>query len=217
MLLTATALIILGVIVALVGIKIFKIILPIIGLIAGFMVGFSGVQAVFGTGGVSMAVAIVTALIVGALMAVLSFVYFEIAVAVLTAILFAQAMVFLGSALGLQDNGFLLMLMALAGAVIGLAVYTSVPLTASLVITVTSFYGVAMVLAGIFLLVGEISLDQLHDDGVLDVVGKTVGDQFLWLIAWVGASLVASNLQAKAAVQDFLDNNYAFVEARKKK
>lgn len=217
MILTATVLIILGVIVALTGVKVFRLVLPVIGLIAGFMGGFSGVQAVFGTGGASQATAVVTGLIVGAILAVLSFLYFEIAVAVLTAMLFAEAMVFLGSALGLQGNGFVLLLMALAGAVISLAIFSSVPVTASLVITVTAFYGTAMVMAGVLLLVGEVSLSQLHDEGILPVVSQTVGDQFIWLVAWVGTALVSANLQTKAAVQNFLDNNYAFQQSSAKR
>lgn len=210
MILTATVLIILGVIVALMGVKVFRLVLPVIGLIAGFTVGFSGVQAVFGTGGASLAVAVVTGLIISAVMAVLSFLYFETAVAVLTAVLLAEAMVLLGSALGLQGGGFVLTLMALAGAVIGLAIFSSVPVTSSLVITVTAFYGTAMLMAGTLLLVGEISLNQLHEEGILPVVRQTVGDQFIWLVAWLGTGLVSTNLQTKTAVQNFLHNNYAF-------
>ncbi len=50
MLLTATMLIALGVLSSLLGLKLFKILLPLLGLVSGIMVGFAGVQGVFGSG-----------------------------------------------------------------------------------------------------------------------------------------------------------------------
>lgn len=50
MLLTATMLIALGVLSSLLGLKLFKILLPLLGLVSGIMVGFAGVQGVFEIG-----------------------------------------------------------------------------------------------------------------------------------------------------------------------
>ena len=80
MLILAAALILLGGVTAVLGLKLFRLLLPIVGLVAGVMVGFGGVQGVFGTGAISLAIAIVMALIVGVIMAILSFVFYEIAV-----------------------------------------------------------------------------------------------------------------------------------------
>lgn len=212
MVILATGLIILGVFCALMGQKVFRIILPIAGFIAGLMVGFSGVQSVFGTGVISTTVAVTTALIVGAMMAVLSFVFYELASTVLIILLGAGAFTYLGLALGLQEQGFLLTLLSIAGAVAGFVYATSTNITIRLIFALTSFVGVAYVLAGVLLLAGELSLDQLSESGVVRAVVDTVDQSFLWLLVWIGASMVAMNIQATIAKREFMDNLYAFKE-----
>jgi hypothetical protein len=164
MLILAAALILLGGVTAVLGLKLFRILLPIVGLVAGVMVGFGGVQGVFGTGAISLAIAIMMALIVGVIMAVLSFVFYEVAVYIIAAIFGAAALGYLGIALGLGDNGFLMFLLTVAGGVGGFIIASSGPLSTTLVVAVTSFAGVSLVFAGIFLLVGEVTVDELNDN-----------------------------------------------------
>ena len=77
MVLVALALMGVGLLSSLLGFKLFKVLLPVVGLVAGAMVGFSGFQGIFGTGAVSTTVAVFVAITVGLLMAMLSFVYFN--------------------------------------------------------------------------------------------------------------------------------------------
>lgn len=212
MIVASIILIALGAVLAVMGVKIFKILLPIIGLIAGIMVGFSGVQAVFGKGAVSLAIAIIVAVIVGVIMALLSFFFFEIAVIILTAILFGSMMTYLATAFGLSENGFLTFLMGFAGVVLGLVIATQMPISGSVVLVFTSFFGIMMVFAGIMLVAGSISLDQLHEDGILQTVSANVNNRFVWFIAWFGGSLVAMRVQAAAITREFMDNRYAYIE-----
>jgi hypothetical protein len=217
MFLLATALILLGGVTAVLGLKLFRVLLPIVGLVAGVMVGFGGVQGVFGTGVISLSIAIVMAIIVGVVMAVLSFMFFEIAVYIVSAIIGAAALSYLGIALGLNDNGVLVFLLSLAGAVIGFLLASSGPFSTSLVVTITSFAGVSLIFAGVMLLVGEVSVDDLNDNGIINTVLGVVDDAFLWFIAWFGAGLVASRLQIKTLMIDAFGDTYAFQESAKKK
>lgn len=210
MLAIATGLVIVGAIVALMGIKIFQIVLPIIGFIAGIMVGFSGVQAVFGTGAVSLSIAVLTGALIGVLMAILSFLYFEVAVAVLMAVLLANLFIYVGLVLGLSKDGFLVFLLGLSGAVMGLAIATTKPVSPALVITFTAFYGVAMIMAGVLLAAGHLSANQLNDQGVLHAVTRTVHDSFIWLFVWLGGTLLASNVQYAAVKREILNDNFAY-------
>jgi hypothetical protein len=205
-------LIVLGAILALMGMKIFKVVLPIFGFIAGLMVGFSGVQAIFGKGAVSLAIAIIVAVIVGVVMALLSFFFFNIAVAILVAIMFANMMIYLAIALGLSHDGFITLLMGFAGAILGLALAIMYPLSGSLVLVLTSFYGVLMIFGGIMLAAGHVSLDDLHNQGILFSVSDTVNYPFLWFLAWIGASFVAMRAQVAAIKSDFMDNKYAYTK-----
>ena len=210
MVLLASALILLGAVFALTGQKLFRIILPLVGLIVGMMVGFGGVQAVFGTGVISLSIAVVMALIVGVIMALLSFAFYDLAVTIMVALLGASALSFLGVAIGLQENGFLLFLMSISGFIMGLLLAARSMVSVSLIFAATAFLGTALVLAGVFLLVGEINLDTLNEQGIIASVIDVVDQSFLWFFVWIAGSIVAMNAQMKVATKEFMDDTYAY-------
>lgn len=206
----AAGLIILGGLTALLGQKLFRALLPIVGLVVGVMVGFGGVQSVFGSGAISLTIAVVMALIVGVIMAVLSFVFYDIAVTVFVTLLGASVFSYLGIAVGLQDSGFVLFLLGLAGGIMGFVFASSSMLSVHLVFSVTAFLGVGLILAGVFLLVGQLSLEQLHENGIIPAVVDTVDQSFLWLFVWLAGSIVAMNAQVRIAEQEFMNNTLAY-------
>lgn len=212
MIYVAVALFITGLLVSLLGVKLFKVLLPLLGLVAGAVVGFVGFQAVFGTGAVSTTVAVFVAIVVGALLALTSYAFFSLAVVIYTALLGASAFAFLGVALGLENLGFLLFLLSVAGFVAGLVVASSMGFTVGLVTAVTSLSGVALILASVMLIVGDLSVDQLHQEGVIRAVIDVVDQSFLWLFAWLGGSLIAINVQRSMLQLDHLTNQYQFNE-----
>jgi hypothetical protein len=210
MIIIATGLILIGGISALLGVKLFRVLLPLVGLVAGIMVGFGGVQAVFGTGAISTTIAVVMAVIVGALMALLSFLFYEIAIMVLSIMVGASAMTYLGVAIGLENAGFVLFLLGLSGAILGFIVAASSNLSVSFVIVVTSMLGVGYILAGVLLLVGAISLDDLSNGGIIPAVVETVDQSFLWFFVWLAGTIVSMNVQTKALAQEFMDNQFEY-------
>jgi hypothetical protein len=215
MVILATGLILIGGISALVGVKLFRLLLPLVGLVAGVMVGFSGVQAVFGTGVVSTTIAVVIAVIVGAIMALLSFLFFELAIIVLSMVVGASFMTYLGVAIGLENAGFILFLLGLTGAIFGFLISAGSGLSAAFVILITSVLGVGYILAGVMLLVGTITLDGLSDGGIIPAVVETVDQSFLWLFVWIAGAVLAMNIQTKALAQDFMDNQFEYVAPKK--
>jgi hypothetical protein len=215
MIFVAAALVIIGAVVALMGERAFRVILPIIGFVAGLLIGYSGVQAVFGIGVVSFPIAIITALLVGAIMAVLSYFYFDLVIILLVAIITSYGAMYMGIALGLQDNSFWLGLLAFAGGILGLAVAIMLPMSQSLVVVVSSFYGVAMVLAGLFLVGGSITADQLQS-GIIPTVSERVHDQFIWLLIWFSASLAACYFPIAAINRNMMGGSgYTYEEVAK--
>lgn len=215
MIILATGLILLGGISALMGVKVFRLLLPVIGLIAGIMVGFGGVQAVFGTGAVSTTIAVVMAVIVGAIMALLSFLFYELAIWILAIMLGATAMSYLGVAIGLEDNGFILFLLGLSGAILGFMVAASTRLSLGFVLFVTSALGVAYMMAGVLLIVGTVSLDSLQNEGIIRAVVDTVDQSFLWLFVWIAGTIVSINMQKVALEQEFMDDQFEYIVAKK--
>ncbi len=204
-----------GVVVGLAGFKFFHLLLPVIGLVSGTMAGFIGFQGVFGTGVVSTTVAIFVALAVGIVMALLSFFFFEVAVFVYTAILGASVMAYLGVALGLGENGFIMFLLGLFGFVVGAVIASHAEFSTNLILAVTSFVGVAFILASVFLLVGNVSVAQLHETGIVKTVLEVVDQSFLWLFVWISGSVVAMAIQRSMLKLDVLGNRYQFEPVKK--
>jgi len=210
MLLTALALMATGLVVSLLGFSLFRLLLPVVGLVTGTIAGFTGFQGVFGSGAVSTTVAVFFAITVGLVLALLSFAFFELAVIVLSGIIGALALSYLGIAIGLNGEGVVVFLMSVAGFIIGASLASSGPMSASLVMLVTAFAGVAFMLAGIFLVAGHLSLNDLHDQGVVSSVIKVVDQSFLWLFVWLSGSLIAKQIQMQLVLSEMVSSSYSF-------
>lgn len=210
MLLTALVLMATGLVVSMLGFSLFKLLLPVVGLVTGTIAGFTGFQGVFGSGAVSSTVAVFFAITVGLVLALLSFAFFELAVVVLSGIVGAMALSYLGVAIGLNGEGVVVFLMSVAGFILGASLASSGPMSASLVMTITAFAGVAFMLAGIFLVAGDVSLNDLHDKGVVSSVVRVVDQSFLWLFVWFSGSLIARQIQMRIVLDQMVKSSYSF-------
>lgn len=217
MVLAALLLMAVGLTVSLFGFKLFRVLLPVVGLVSGTLIGFTGFQGIFGKGTVSTTVAVFVAISVGLVLALLSFAFFEIAVVVLTAIVGASLFAYLGIALGLGADGFIVFMLSIAGFVMGLAVASSGPIGASLILTLTAMAGVAFMLSGIFLIAGDVTLNQLQNEGVISSVLKVVDQSFLWLFVWLAGSIVARQVQLGLVMTEIFDDSYQFKETTTRK
>lgn len=195
MILFAFASLAVGVLCALLGARLAKTLLPLFGFFAGIMVGFTGVQAVFGTGVISTTMAVLVSFIVGLLLALLSYMFFDLAVSLLMGLVVANALAFLGIALGLRENGFIVLMLWIAGLVIGLKYAFSNPTTEAFLIYLTAFVGVAMILASVMLITGDITLATIQDKGLVVSTLNVVNQSFIWLLVWLGGSMVAAQVQ----------------------
>ena len=212
MLIVATLLIAIGVVVGLLGAKLFRVLLPIIGLVSGSMVGFIGVQAVFGNGVVATTMAVAVAVIAGLLLAILSFAFFDLAIVVYAAVLGAGALSYLGIALGLNENGFLVFILGVAGAIMTAIWAAKYAVSVGLVVALTSFVGAAYVLAGFLLIVGNITLEGLSQSGVNGAIINVVDQSFLWFFVWVGLGLFAMQLQYRSIMSGLFMNALQYDE-----
>ncbi len=211
----AITLLVIGVLLSLSGLKFIRLLLPLVGLVGGAMAGFTGFQAVFGTSAVSTTVAVFMAIAVGLLLALLSFFFFEIAVFVYTALLGASIFGYLGIALGVSGNGFVMFLLSLTGFILGAVVASSPEFSANLIMTLTSFGGVALILGGIFLIAGHVSVDQLNQDGIINTVLKVIDQSVIWFFVWLGGSLVTLQAQLKMHAIEVFGNRYEYDFTRK--
>ncbi len=215
MFITSALLIAIGLAVALLGVRLFRLFLPLVGLVTGAAAGFIGIQAVFGTGAVATSTAIIVAVILGMILMLLSFAFFDIAVTVYIALLGAAIFGYLGVAIGLNAEGFLVFLLSVTGAIIAATAAIRSNASLAAVMLFTSFTGIAYVLAGAFLLSGGLSLDQLNSKGIGGSILEVVDQSFLWLLVWLGASLLAWQVQARAFFDNYLADSFAYTESKK--
>jgi len=206
----ALSMIVVGAMVGLFGFKLFRILLPLAGLLTGLVVGFTGFQNVFGTGVISSSVAVLVALFVGLLMGLLAFAFFDVALIVFSIVIGITLFQFLGIALGLGNIGFIMFLLALAGGIMGFVFSTSRPIVPAFIIALSSILGVSLAFGGIMLMTGNISLDQIHNTGVIRTVMLQVDQSLLWLFLWITLSIVTMYVQRGLLIADLVGDKFEY-------
>ena len=214
--LVALLLIAVGVVSMFFGYALFRLVLPLIGFMTGLVIGFSGVQAVFGSNVWSLFAATLTALFVGVLFALVAHFYYTIGVMVVSGSIFAGVFAFFGTAIGLSEQGFIVFLLSLTGAIVGGLVVLRYGLQHSLIVTLTSLFGVAAILLSGFLLFTDVSVTQLHEQGILATMATTIGTSWIWLFVLIGGTVFATALQRyllmQAMLQEYLGDSWSFEE-----
>lgn len=194
-LLVAAILIIVGIVATLNGYQLFRILLPIMGFLVGYGIGFGGIQAILGAGVVSTTVAVLTGVLVGVLISAISYFYFTIAVIIFGASLVAGLFTFLGQAIGLRENGFITFLLGVAGAIVGASVVIRHGLQNTLIMYVSAGLGTGLILIGILMGAGDLTMAELNRTGILATIASTVDQSFVWFLAWVGGTILGANSQ----------------------
>ncbi len=193
--------VVLGALFAFGGWRFFLILLPFWGFFMGFNIGTEATRALFNDGTfatlVSWAVGIVLALV----FAIFAYVYYYAAVAVLA----GTVGFLLGSALwGLigSDDGLIAFILGIAlGAVFAIAtLMLNVP--KYLVIALSAIGGAALVVAGWFILTGQIPTDNITWFNI----GNEIANSFIWLVVWLGIAVVG--FIAQMATGTFGPDNY---------
>lgn len=203
MVLFSFALLAVGIVCALVGARLARVLMPLFGLFIGIIVGFIGFQGVFGAGALSTTVAVFVSATVGVLLGVLAYAFFDLAVTVLVGLVTANALSFLGIAIGLRENGFVVLMLWLAGLIFGLSFALKNEVTEPFLVYLTSFMGVAMILASVLLVAGDITLTQVYEEGIVPSVLSVTSQSLVWLLAWIGGALVAGQVQLASLLPQF--------------
>lgn len=213
---TAVCLIIVGLAVGLLGYKLFRVLLPLAGLVAGAVIGFSGFQGLFGSGVVSTTISILVAIVFGLVLGLLAYLFFEVALVVFSGLVFSSLFVFLAVALGLSANGVIVTLLSIAGFVVGLVLASSTVLLGERIVTfVTAFIGVGLMLAGVFLLSGGVSLQELQTNGIIASVANKVDKSFLWLFIWVAVAIIFRYIQMSTLLAELFPKSLEYQPSKK--
>ncbi len=175
--------IVVGLAIAFAGYRWLWILLPIWGFFAGLWLGFTGLQTIFGSGFLVGVSGLVVGVILGLIFAVLSYLFYFIGVAILGASIgYGVTVSLLVGGLGM-NGGFLVWIIAIIVAVVFAVAVLAFNLQKYAVIIITALGGASAAVAGVLLLFGQVSTDQLSQNvGIFAPVSFQEGA--LWWIIW---------------------------------
>ena len=164
------------------GYRVFLALLPVWGFFAGFWLGAEGVALLFGSGFLATTTGIISGIIVGLILAVLSYFFYFAGVIIIAAIIGYG----LGSgvmvAIGL-DPGLISALVGIVTAIIVIGVTLLFNLQKYVIIFLTSLGGANAILLGILLFLGRVSLDSIAT--ARDAIQPVLQDSWFWALAWI--------------------------------
>jgi hypothetical protein len=188
----ATIALLFSTIVAFAGYRLFLVLLPIWGFIAGITVGAHSVQALFGDGFLSTTTSWIVGFFVGLLFAALSYLYWIAAVAIVSGT-FAYSLV--AGLLGLVglDLEFLAWLIAMVVAVLFAFGVIVANLQKLVVVIATAFAGAAGVVMTFLFLLGNLDPAATAEDPLR----AALDDNPLWLVLLIGLGVVGVAAQMR--------------------
>jgi len=160
------------------GFRVFLVLLPIWGFFAGFILGANGVEYLLGDGFLATTMGWVVGFLLGLLFAVLSYLYYWVAVILLGGALGYQLTIGLLHWIGFDADGIIAFGLAIAGGAIFAIGFFILQMPAVLVIVATAISGAGATLAGV-----AIGLGLVHWE---DASGGIFGLHTQWDLGWIG-------------------------------
>ncbi|MFL5758898.1 MAG: DUF4203 domain-containing protein [Thermomicrobiales bacterium] len=170
---------ILGLGVCFLGFRLFFIMLPIWGFIAGFFIGAEGFAAIFGHGFLSTVTGWVLGFFIGLLFAVLSYLFWYLGAIIAAGSVGAS----LGSGLMAAFNvntDWVIFIAAAIGAVLLAIIAIVLFLPVYIVIVSTAFLGATAVTSGIMLIFNQVDKESFHWGSTMAMIN----DSWFWLLLW---------------------------------
>ncbi|MCO6450393.1 MAG: DUF4203 domain-containing protein [Caldilineales bacterium] len=180
------------------GYRWFLIFLPIFGFFIGFFVGAGAMQSLFGAGFLVSVSSWVIGFVLGAIFAVLSYLFYFIAVALIGGGLGYALVVGVLQAIGL-DMGLIVWLLGVVGGVIAAIATIVLNIQKWVIVAFTSVAGATVIIGSFFLAFGKLA----PEDFSRNAVRMIIDDSFLWLVFWL-LLLVLGFLAQIATTRNFV-------------
>ena len=188
--LVSLLLILVGLAMTFAGYRFFVILLPIWGFFAGFQFGATLFTNLVGEGFLRTVLSWVVGLLVAIFAAVLAYLFYAVAVVLLAGFVGYQLGVGLMTGIGVKE-GFLMFLVGLIFALglAALAIFLRLPKL--LILVLSALAGAGTLLAGIFLALGRLSLDNLR----YGEVGALLRDSWFWGLLYLAIAALGFYFQ----------------------
>jgi hypothetical protein len=185
------------------GFRLFLVLLPIWGFVAGFLLGANAITMLFGgTGDVGLFATVtswVVGILVGLLFAVLSYLYYWVAVILLGGALGYQLTLGVFEWLNLNPDGWIAFILALIVGAIFAVGFFLLHMPAVLVIVATALLGAGATVAGVVVglgLIPQAARNEVFDAGIYGVY--TLHDlSIIWLIAAIALAFAGAIYQTR--------------------
>ena len=177
------------------GFRLFVILLPIWGFFAGFITTSQAIQQLFGGGFLATVSSWVIAVVIGALFAIVAYFFYYAAVIVLAATVGYEIGIGLMAGFGV-NAGFIQFLVGLGIAIIFSVAVIALNLPKVFIVALTALGGASMILTGILLAFGSVTLSTLN----LGLVGAFVRTSWFWFVVYV--AIVVVGIVAQMMVPD---------------
>jgi hypothetical protein len=162
------------------GYRLFLFLLPIWGFFFGFGLGAQALQALFGIGFLATVSSWVVGFFVGVIFAVLSYLFYFIAVAILAGSFGYGLAVGLLTAIGL-DFGFLVWLIGLVAGIAVAVVVLYFNIQKYAIIAITAIAGTSVIIFTLLAIFGGFTVEQL----LVGPVRAAIQNSFLWLLFFI--------------------------------
>ena len=160
------------------GFRVFLILLPIWGFFAGFVLGANGIDYIFGDGFLATTTGWVVGFLLGLLFAVLSYLYYWVAVILLGGALGYQLTMGLLHWIGFEADGLIAFILALVGGAVFAVGFFLLQMPAVLVIVASAISGAGATLAGVAIALGLVEVEES--------TGGIFGLHTQWEFGWIG-------------------------------
>lgn len=182
-----------GLIITFNGYRLFLVLLPIWGFFFGFGLGAQTIQALFGGGFLATTTSWVVGFVVALVFAVLSYLFYMIAVA-----LFAGSIGY-GLGVGLMgligfEMGFIAWIVGVILAVIVAAVVIIFNIQKWVIVLLTSLGGAGVIIATFLMVLGIVSVNDLGSGAVR----AAIGNSFWWLLGFIVLAVLGFLAQIRA-------------------
>jgi hypothetical protein len=185
------------------GYRFLLILIPIWGFFVGFELGAQGIASLAGDGFLATATGAVAGVVIGLILAVLSYLFYWVAVVILGAGVGADLGSGLMQAIGVH-SGAVLWLAGFVGAVIGAGLVLLLNMPKLLLIILAAFGGASALIGGILLWFGTIKLDYLGHGAI----NAEIRASWWWGLVWIFLVLASIAFQTLSTT-DYTVEAYA--------
>jgi len=192
-----------GLLVCFFGLRLWFVLLPVIGAVVGFSIGAWFVQEVFGTSFLATASSWLAGILLAIVFALVSWFFWYVGVVMLAGAFGAGLGSGLLHALFPEPWGWVLFLVTVIGAVIAAVLAVSLHLPSYIVVVTSAFVGAALVVAGVMTMLSIITVGELANGVAIAVVdeAKYQGASWLWVIGWIVLALVGMVFQLRSLAE----------------